>query len=155
VTEKSSAEFSEDHRRHIGTTLSILDENLCSFERLTRGHAARGVLYEETNDLSPAVRRSIRKEISNLRDLLREMQGDLGLQPTRQTASHLIWIGCSMLWEHLVEIESRYLKAYGPVPAGLASPHDEKTRKVIERLQRISRLARSGRAGSPEDPVDE
>jgi hypothetical protein len=139
----------------MAATLTMLDESLCSFDRWARGHAARGVLYEEDNDLSPEVRRRLRGEISGLRSLLRETRNELGLQPERQTASHLIWIACSMLWEHLVELECRYLKAYGSVPADLAGAHDARMRDITRRLDQISKLARSSRAGSPHDQTDD
>ena len=143
MTGRNRPVFSDDHRRHIAATLGMLDESLCAFARWARGHAARGVLYEEHNDLSPEVRRRLRKEISDLRALLRETQKELGLQPERPAASHLIWVACSALWEHLVELETRYLKAYGPVPPDLAGPHDARMRDISARVQHISKMARS------------
>ena len=64
--------LSENHRRGISSTLVLLDEMLCRFERWAEGEAFTGVLYREHNTLSAKHRRRILKEIAALRNLQAE-----------------------------------------------------------------------------------
>jgi hypothetical protein len=131
---------SENHRRGISSTLGILDEMLCRFERWAKGESVRGVLYREEGKLSPEQRAAILKEIRNIRETLTQLRNKLELNEKTIDIPTAIWSQCSWFWEALVELESRHLRRYGSLPAGLEKYLDPKIHHIIEHLTKISEI---------------
>ena len=87
---KSSPELSENHRRGVATTLTLLDELLCRVEEWAEGHERHGALYHERNDLNAAQRKQLLKKAGYLRSRLQDAQRDMGLTGVaRGTIKHI------------------------------------------------------------------
>jgi hypothetical protein len=135
-------ELGENHCRAIGTVLGLLDETLCGFERWAEGHEAQGVLYREHNVLSPAQREEILRRIKKVRIILRVLRDDLKLEPQVRDVSDAIWCGCAVLLDTVVELGSRYLGRYGPLPKGLAEYLDPRVKSIVETVRDIGDAAK-------------
>jgi len=134
----------DNHRRGIGTALLLLDRMLCEVEEYARGREARSVLYIERNALSADQKTSLLAEITQMRDLLRELKDGLGLEAETEDVARKIWGQGSTFWEVLVETKSRYLKGYGQPPPQLAEYLDPRIDVLIEHLRNLTDLVRPG-----------
>jgi hypothetical protein len=137
MQKKLFAELGEGQRRAIATTLTILDEALCEFELWTKGREIRSVLYSESNSLSQEKRRAVLREIDVVRDLLRELRENLGLEGKVQSAADAVLSRCAILWADLVALESRHLKRYGQPSSEFAAYLDPKVAQLIGHLENI------------------
>ena len=133
----------DNHRRGIGTALLLLDRMLCEVEEYARGREARSVLYIERNALSADQKTSLLAEITQMRDLLRELKDGLGLEAETEDVARKIWGQGSTFWEVLVETKSRYLKGYGQPPPQLAEYLDPRIDVLIQHLRNLTDLVRS------------
>jgi len=134
-------EIRRNHRRAIGVSLTFLDETLCWLEQWARGREVHSVLYEERNELSDAQRRRMLAEIQAVRRVIRKFRDELGLQGRVQSAKDDIRGRCANMWEHLVALESRYLRRYGAISDELADYMDREVPALISRFLRISAAA--------------
>lgn len=133
------------HIRGVATTLALLDEQLCAFQRWARGHEAKGVLFREHNDLSPQARRLVLREVASMRATLREVRRTLGLQPSVQEAADAIWSWCWTLMEPLEELTGSHLRRYGEPPPELAEYLEPRVRSLCGHLERILNITREAR----------
>ncbi len=129
--------LSENYRRRITATLTLLDKTVCEFEELARGRETRSVLYSERNGLSAIQRELILEETAAIRDALRRLIEDLDLQAHPHSAAELIWSQCSSLWASLAEIDGKRLKGYGEAPPGFTGYWDPRLAQLGERVKRI------------------
>jgi hypothetical protein len=132
--------ISDDHRRGISSTLVLLDEVLCRFERWAKNGTAKGPLYQERQDLSEEQRLAILDEIDSIRAAIADLRDELQLHRKVEGVATAIWFQCSWCWSLLVELESRRLKRYGELPAGFAAYFDPKVKVLIERMNAISEI---------------
>lgn len=130
--EQVGASANEAQKRGIRITLSMLDETLCEVERWANGQEVRSVLYQEHNALSIRQREAILSEIVRLRTVIEELKETLGLEPTVQDVGSAILGKCAGLWEHIVELQTKYLVRYGEVPANLGEYLDPRTEQLIQ-----------------------
>jgi len=156
MSHKSQIPIGENHRSTIASTLGILDEMLCRFERWAKGAEARSVLYLEQNTLRYQQKREILTHIKAIRELLSQLRDDLDLPPKTLDVAGAIWSESACFWEAVVELGPRYLQAYGEVPPELAAYIDPKVELLIEHLTAISEAARGSgeprqRPGTPRD----
>ena len=129
--------LSDNHRRGIGTALFVLDRMLCQVEEYARGREAHSIFYIEQNTLSADQREGLLGQIAQMRGLLQEIKDGLGLGVEREDVGRRIWGESSTLWEVMVETKSRFLKRYGPPPAGLAEYLDPRIDLLIGHLQSL------------------
>lgn len=101
------------HRLALTSRLIMLDEALCEFERWAQGHAAKSVLYEERDNLTPAQRQTILEQVSEARRALERTREAFGLEKQTQNVRRAIAGHCAVLWELLTELEPKYLSHYG------------------------------------------
>jgi hypothetical protein len=144
--------ISDNHRRIISSTLGLLDERLCRFERWAKGKTAKGPLYGERDDLDEDQKQAIVAQIAAARAILAEMRDELGLKQQEASVRKLIGSQCAWFWESLVELDSKHLNRYGEVPAGFATCFEPKVKLLIECLEAISAIARrtAGHEGIPQ-----
>jgi len=143
MSERNGPGITESHIRAFTATLAIVDEALCEFERWASGHAAKGDMYEEVNDLTPRKRKNLLGGIHAVRESIRNLRDHLGLKPERSSVSHMIWVKCAGYWESLVELESPYLKRYGSLPPDLARKLDAQVTRINRQFRRLSTLVRA------------
>jgi len=136
--------LSENHRRGISSTLGLLDEMLCRFQRWADGEVSEGVLYRQENTLTSRQRQAILKEIAALRRLMVELRDSLGLEVRTQDVGSAIWSQSSAQWVALVELGAKYLRRYGDVPEGFSQYFDPKIEQMIDHL-----IAIAGAANAP------
>jgi len=137
MSEETFSEVRETHKRGISITLAILDETLCEVEQWANGREIRSVFYTERNTLSGWQRQEMLFEIAQMRSLLQELRGTLGLEPTVQDVGAAIRGKCAGLWEHIVELKAKYLTRYGDVPAGLGDYLDPRAERLIQGITHI------------------
>ena len=134
MAQENAVEVGENHKRAIGTTLTLLDEMLCEFEEYAQGRERHGVMYHERNSLSDKQRRGIQSEVAAMRRTMRELKEALGLTDSRDEVAQHIWARASAFWEVLVETQSRYLRRYGEFAPGLKECLDPRIEVLIARL---------------------
>ncbi len=135
--------LSENYKRRIGTTLTLLDKTICEFEQLAMGRETHSVLYSEENRLSVAQRETILDEVAALRDELRQLKAELELHANVQSTADIIWSKCSGLWASLAEIDAKRLKEYGEAPAGFPGYWDPKLAQLGDHVKAILEIFRT------------
>jgi len=140
MTTRRSKTLSENHKRGISSTLALLDEMLCRFERWSKGEQAEGVLYLERNMLT-AQQRRILAEVGAVRVPLAELRESLGLAVKTQAVGRAIRSESSAYWEALVELGTKYLRRYGEMPDGFGEYFDPKVEQIIGHMTRIAAAA--------------
>jgi len=140
--------LSDNHRRGISSTLGLLDEMLCRFERWARGEASKGVLYREQNSLGRKQRRAILRRIAAMRQILNELRDSLDLPVKNRQVGPAIWSQASAYWESLVELRAKSLERYGQVPEGFEGYFDCRVEQLTAHLMAIASLT-AGDSTSP------
>jgi len=143
--------LSDNHRRAITTTLTLLDQRLCEFEHIARGRETRSVLYRQANDLSAAQRKRLLNEIATARETLREIKDTLSLETEPESLSSQVRAGSSSMWESLIETQSRRLRGYGKVPQALAEYLDPTLDRLIDCSVNIGNIAQRRTDGTGRD----
>jgi len=134
-------QLGENFTRSIETTLVLLDEALCEFQEWAQGREQRSVFYSERNTLSDAQRDAILSEVAGMRQILRELQDDLGLEGRVSGGANTIWGKCAVLSVNLEELKGRHLGRYGKPPRELIEYLDPRIDQLMASLQHIFRLA--------------
>jgi len=134
--------ISDNHRRTIAATMTLLDKQLSQLERYCRGQTFKGPLYLERDDLSLWQKDSILKEIDATRRVLTEMRDHLALPVTAERFTEMTRAKSSILWASLVELESSHLQRYGRLPDGFGPAHDLMLQFILARLDAISHITR-------------
>jgi hypothetical protein len=134
-------QLGDNFKRGIETTLVVLDEALCEFEEWARGREQRSMFYSARNTLSPGQREAILSEAAGMREMLRELRDDLGLEGRIRGVANTIWGKCAVLSVNLMELEGKHLARYGEPPPGLVEYLDPRIKRLIASLNHIFRLA--------------
>jgi len=127
----------ENHKRGLTTALVRLDEMLCDIEEWARGRERRSVLYKERNDLPPAERRALLREVDRIRRDIADARDRLRLEAPEQSAADEVWARCAAVRENLMELESRQLRRYGAVHRELARCADALSARLLEGVDRL------------------
>jgi len=138
--------INEKQRRSVATALGLLDETLCLFEAYANGREVRSVCYEERNRLSARQRRELLRVIGRLRAVMDEMKQTLNLPSTVVDVRQRIWGHAAGFWEVLAELDSKRLRAYGPVSPDLAAYLDPRVQRLLDELMRLSTAVGRGEA---------
>ncbi len=123
----------ENHKRAVSTTLTMFDELLVLIEKWIDGQQYRSILYEELNDIGPAHRNGLKKEIARLKGYLNTVKKQLCIRGTKQSAINDIWSRCAVFRENIMELEARHMKRYGPL-----------SQEASDYLNNLSRVLLSG-----------
>jgi hypothetical protein len=137
----------ENFKRVIEATLAVLDEALCEFEEWAKGRERRSVFYSEKNTLSDAQRDAILSEVAGMREILRELQDDLGLEGRVRGGANDIWGKCAVLAVNLEELKGEHLARYGNPPPELVKHLDPRIKRLIVSINRIFQLVDKSRIG--------
>jgi hypothetical protein len=140
--------INENQRRSIATALGLLDETLCLFEAYANGREVRSVCYEEQNRLTARQRRDLLRVIGRFRAVMEEMKQTMNLPSTVVDVRQRIWGHAAGFWEVLAELDSKRLRAYGPVSSDLAAYLDPRVQRLLDDLMRLSTTI--GRGGAEE-----
>jgi len=138
-------QLGENFKRGIETTLAILDEALCEFEEWGNGRERRSVFYSEHNTLSPSQREQILSEVTGMREMLRELRGDLELEGRIRGVANNIWGKCAVLSVNLEELKGKHLGGYGEPPRRLVEYLDPRIKRLIASINHIFRLVEKSR----------
>lgn len=133
-------QLGESFKRGIEITLVALDEALCDFEQWAQGREQRSVFYSERNALSPTERNTILSEVAGMREMLREIKDDLGLEGRVRDGANDIWGKCAILAVNLEELKGKHLAGYGEPPPELVKYLDPRMERLIASLNHIFRL---------------
>ncbi|HOV74706.1 MAG TPA: hypothetical protein PK967_12105 [Candidatus Hydrogenedentes bacterium] len=140
---KQPIETSPNHKRVIAITLRMVDEFLCECELWARGRELHSVLYREENSLTSEQREQIFHKVESLRSVLMEMQQTLGLKTMIKEPARIIRAACFALWESLIELQGKYIRAYGEPSGELVAYLDPKSEEIITLLQDILKIVES------------
>jgi hypothetical protein len=133
-------ELNANHRRSVSITLQLVDKALCEWDDWTKGHVQSGVMYRQQDTISPTQKNELRSKIAKIRQLIARLRDDLQLQSSVIETSQPIVGQASVLWEMLIDLESRSLQAYGKVPEELARYLDPIAKQLAAEMNEISRL---------------
>jgi hypothetical protein len=118
--------------------LAILDEMLCRFEHWARGQELRGVVYRQHNQLTPGQRKALLKCIEVLRQDLRTLTHDLGLETKDEDIASAIWSQSLGFWEAITELGPKYLRRYGELPEASISYLDDRISQLAAHLRELT-----------------
>lgn len=134
-------EINHAQKRSIQTSLWLLDEMLCIFQRYLTIKDLDSVLYKEVNTLSDKQCKIIIKEIDALRHLIIEIASQFEL------SQHISYVGktiqslCIHSITDLIEpLIGKGLHAYGDLSAPLSSYLNPRVMKIIEKLEHIAKI---------------
>jgi hypothetical protein len=134
------AKLDENHRRSISITLQLVDKALCEWDNWAKGQVQSGVMYRQQDTFSPAQKSELGAKIAKIRQLMVQLRDDLQLQ-TRVVATAQSMVGqAALLWELLIEMDSRSLQGYGKVPDELAHYLNPIANQLGTEMNKISRL---------------
>jgi hypothetical protein len=132
--------LSENHRRSISITLRLVDKTLCEWDDWARGRVRVGVMYRQRNTFSSQQRSQLQNKIANIRQLIARLRDDLQLETSTVGTGQSIVGQAALLWEMLVELNSRSLGGYGKVSEQLASYLDPIGNELAEGMNEIARF---------------
>jgi len=138
-------QLGDNFKRGIETTLVALNEALCGFEQWANGREQRSVFYSERNALSPAQRNTILSEVAGMRQMLRELRDDLGLEGRVRGGANDIWGKCAILAVNLEELKGKHLSRYGNPPRELVEYLDPRVKRLIASINHLFRLVEKSR----------
>jgi len=90
-------------------------------------------------------REAILSEVAGMREMLRELRDDLGLEGRVRGAANDIWGKCAILSINLVELEGRHLAGYGEPPGELIEYLDPRVKWLIASINHLFRLVEKSR----------
>jgi hypothetical protein len=135
-----SIELSDNHRRSISVVLQLVDKALCEWDAWIERPPSAGVMYQQQDTLSPTHKKRLRQKSSVVRELILRLRDDLQLEPSRPASSQMVVGQATILWEMLVELNSRSLEGYGRVPEELAHYLDPIGEQLAAEMNEISLL---------------
>lgn len=130
--------LTENHLRGLAVTLGKLAQYLCEFSDWADGRAYEAPMYREINPLTEEQKQAIRSEVRELYRIVSDMEERLNLKPTHQSVPQIIWATCAVARQWIIELESRYMKRYGPVDPTAAAYLDPLVKEIESRIRRIS-----------------
>ncbi len=139
-----SSYVSDNHRRIISLTLALLDEKLSEMLEWASGREKKAILYEERNRLSVSQSQGIMREIESVRAILLLLRQNLGLVPRIYDSTVAIRGVCYAVIDPLVELEGKYLRAYGQPSAQLVEYLEPEIKKILVHINEILTINSSG-----------
>lgn len=143
MTEPSNsppAKLDENHRRSISITLQLVDKALCEWDNWAKGLVQSGVMYCQQDTFSPAQKKELHRKIAKIRQLMARLRDDLQLEVSVVGTAQSIVGQAALLWEMLIELDSRSLQGYGKVPDELAQYLNPIANQLGAEMNEISRL---------------
>jgi exopolyphosphatase/pppGpp-phosphohydrolase len=133
-------ELSENHRRSVSITLQLVDQALCEWDDWTKGQVRSGMMYRQQDTFSPTQKDELHNKITKIRQLIARLRDDLRLEARVVGTSQSIIGQAALLWEMLLELDSRSLQGYGKVSEELARYLDPIANQLAAEMNEISRL---------------
>ncbi|MCM8756958.1 MAG: hypothetical protein NC823_00570 [Candidatus Omnitrophica bacterium] len=137
MRKQDTLKVSDNQRRTISTTLIMLDEMLCEFDRIAAGQETRSIMYAEKNSLSAKQKAQLRGIMTTMREIIRQIKERLSLETEEVNLANRIWSSASAFWEVLIETKSERLKGYGTITPSLADFINPKIDELIKHLTGI------------------
>jgi len=138
MNDKPMVEMNANQRRGITVSLGLLDQALCEIRQWAEGREFQSVLYRERNDLSPQQRAKILTLIGEIQEIISDVKDSFTLNERIIEAVRSIRGHSSILWEQVLELQSRRLRRYGAVSPSLAEYLDPKVEGITQRLLHLS-----------------
>ncbi|MGH7937422.1 MAG: hypothetical protein ACRD5Z_25925, partial [Bryobacteraceae bacterium] len=91
--------ISANHKRTISISLHLVDQRLCEWEQRLEGHIEKGTMYQLQDDLTPTLRKELRRRIAETRARLDSLRKQLGLEPATPSLARMIVGQATILWE--------------------------------------------------------
>jgi len=136
----TSIELSANHRRSISITLQLVDKALCEWDDWSKAHVQTGVMYRQHDTFSPAQKNELHLRIAKMRQAITRLRDDLALEVRILPTSQSMVGQAAVLWEMLIDLNSRSLRGYGKVPENLAQYLDPIAEQLAAEMNEISRL---------------
>ncbi len=136
----AGVKLSENHKRAISTTLTVLDELIVCIEKWVDGHQYRSVLYQEKNDLNSSHRKALKKQTQILQDYLDILRKDMAIKKTTQSAVNDIWSRVSAFRENIMELEAKHMKRYGEISSESQIYLNNLSKKLLAEIDRILQI---------------
>lgn len=108
-----------DQKRHLATTLCLMEKDLAQQERLLQSRGEKGVLYEVVDPLSEGQHYKIRACIVKLRECLTQVRDRFDLEVDQINLRKMVAGELAMFSVWLQETETKRLRDYGTVDEGL------------------------------------
>lgn len=139
---KPIIEINENQHRGISVSLGLLDQALCEIKQWAEGREIISIMYREQNQLSLKQRTGILGLIKDIQSIISEIRDAMQLKDHVIQATRSICGHCSILWEQILELESRRLSRYGEVSSSLVDYLDPKVEIIVKGILDISDLAK-------------
>jgi len=129
-----------DQKRHLTTTLCMVEKNLAHKENLLRSQGEKGVLYEIVDTFHEEQRRELLARIEQLREHLAQVQDQFGLAVERTDIRSIFKGALNMLWVWLQESKTKKLRGYGTVDEGLDQDLDPLVEKMASLIDEVLKI---------------
>src|SRR5207237_7562797 len=106
--------------------------------KIDKGTGAIRVMYRQQDTSSPAEKNELRSKIRKFRQLMTRLRDDLQLEVSVVATAQSIVGQAALLWEMLIELDSRSLQGYGKVPEELARYLDPIANQLGVEMNEIS-----------------
>jgi hypothetical protein len=98
------------------------------------------MMYRQQDTFSPTQKDELHNKITKIRQLIARLRDDLRLEARVVGTSQSIIGQAALLWEMLLELDSRSLQGYGKVSEELARYLDPIANQLAAEMNEISRL---------------
>jgi hypothetical protein len=129
-----------NHRRSISITLQLVDKALCEWNHWSKGQVQSGAMYRQQDTFSPAQKSELNSKIAKIRQLMARLRDDLQLEVSVVATTQSMVGQAALLWEMLIELDSRSLQGYGKVPDELAHYLNPIAKQLGAEMNEISRM---------------
>ncbi len=132
--------LNENQKRALSITLRIVEEKLRDIERVLESSDDVGVLYEMKQNISPAVKNEVFKEIVLIKERIKALAEKFDLRKESTNANKEALRALPYCWEILEDAKARGMKRYGSVADGLKNILDPQLSTIIDLILKIEHL---------------
>lgn len=136
ASENKQNGLNENHIRAISITLSELEKNIDEIEGFIKD-VHRGRMYEVKNDLTDIQGKNVLEQIQQIREYIRKIADEFGLDAESECLSRLIRGTFSVEWVNICEMEPKRLSGYGGVGKDIWDTLDNYIKKLEDLINKI------------------
>lgn len=124
--------MNSDQKRHLATTLRLMEKNLAHKDRLLRSQGEKGVLYQIVDSLCIEQRQALLARIAKLRECIVQLKKQFNLSVEQINVQQMLTGEFNMLWIWLQDAKAKKLKGYGVVDPRLEQDLDPLLAEMAE-----------------------
>ncbi len=132
--------LNENQKRALSITLRIVEKELRDIEHVLGSSDDIGILYEMKQNIPPAVKDEVFKEIVQIKERIKAVAEKFDLGQESINANKEALRALPYCWEILEDAKARGMKKYGDVANGLKDILDPQISIIIDLILKIEHL---------------